>query len=212
MEMTMTTKHIKLACAIAAVCAATGAVTAIAAEAPTAESHVAAADNVPASTVQYPQWHRFAELRRERSTPDALPTEWQQALADDTAAGFRWGANPKLSRRAAPGVWLVPGNGFVCVAIANLRDGSFGFSCANELELERGLLQPADLDANGTGVVTGVLPDGVESVTLVDRDGSRRDAAVERNVYRAAVDSDLKEVRWTDGAGVERVLPMGWVQ
>jgi hypothetical protein len=110
----------------------------------------------------------------------------------------------------APGVWLIPGDGFVCLATMSPRGGSVAIGCATPAQVEEGLLQPAELNADGAGVLTGVMPDGVDSVTLVDLDGSSRDAAVDHNVYRAAIDADIKEVRWTDALGVERVRPMPW--
>jgi hypothetical protein len=59
-------------------------------------------------------------------------------------------------------------------------------------------------------VLTGVVPDGVDRVTLVDRNGSTRQAEVDNNTYRAAIDADLKEVRFRGSDGAERVLPMAW--
>ena len=59
-------------------------------------------------------------------------------------------------------------------------------------------------------MLTGVLPDGVGEVTLVDKDGSTRTVPVERNTYRAAIDANLKEVRFTDADGGRHVLPMEW--
>ncbi len=120
-----------------------------------------------------------------------------------------WGANPGLSRRTAPGVWLVPGNDYVCLASTN-GDGDLGFSCATPEDVERGLLAPSDVDANGNGVLTGALPDGVAEVTLVNKDGASRTVPVDRNTYRAAIDGNLKEVRFTGADGGEHVLPMAW--
>jgi hypothetical protein len=208
----MTTNTIKLAgVAMLALLAATGGVTAAGADQVAPEPpQVAPLDNTPASAVQYAQARRFAELRRAREGDDAMPPTWERSVEDDTDADERWGANPDLSRLVAPGVWLIPGNGYVCVSMLNSRDGSLSLSCATAPEVEQGLLQPSDVDATGTGVVTGVMPDGVEQVTLVDSDGSARDFAVDRNVYRAAVDDQIKEVRWVDAAGLERMRPMAW--
>jgi hypothetical protein len=209
--MTMKTMIRTGACAALCV-AATGAVAAVADQPPTPPSEANAPPTSPTPAVQSAQSRRFAELRRERGSDDRMPDTWERAVATGTDSGRRWGANPALSRRVAPGVWLIPGDGFVCVANVGPRDGTLGLGCATPAEVDQGLLQPADLDAEGAGVVTGVLPDGVSSVTLVDRDGSSRSAAVERNVYRAAVDSELAEVRWVDGLGVGHSLPMAWTR
>jgi hypothetical protein len=207
----MTIRFITRAGTCAAVClAAVGVVTAGADPTPPEPSELAARNASPASAVQFEQAQRFGELRRPRAGDDAMPREWEQALSDDRRSGTLWGANPGLSRRVAPGVWLIPGNGFVCVAQVSAADGSLGFGCATPAQAEQGLLQPAELDNNGNGIVTGVLPDGVASVTLIDRDGSRRGVRLERNVYRAAVDGQIEEVRWADANGIERSRSLAW--
>ena len=170
-------------------------------------SEAVGADADPVSSVPPEQSAAIAELRRARTSDDALPPRWQALLTD---GGDHWGANPDLSRRTAPGVWLVPGRGYTCLASATPDDGGLGFGCARPADVRNGLLSPSDLDAGGDGVLTGVVPDGVTSVALVDRDGSSRTADVDRNTYRAAIDSDLEEVRFTDASGGVRVLPMGW--
>jgi hypothetical protein len=206
----MTRKIIKRGVVLAAACiAATGAVTAVADQTPPEADEFGPPDKAAVGAVQWAQAQRIGELRRARSSDDDLPQEWRERLERHDGSE-RWGSNPGLARRAAPGVWLIPGDGFVCLANITPRDRALGFGCATPAHVEQGLLQPADLDAQGRGVLTGVMADGVESVTLVDQDGSRRDVAVARNVYRAAVDAEIKEVRWTDALGVERVRPMGW--
>jgi hypothetical protein len=121
-----------------------------------------------------------------------------------------WGANLALSRRTAPGVWIVPGDGYVCLASIPPGENAIGFGCATSGDVARGLLAPSDVDADGNGILTGVLPDGVATVTLVNRDGATRSVPVERNTYRAAIGADLEEVRFTDAQGGAHVLPMSW--
>ena len=174
------------------------------------ESQPAAAEAAPVSSIQPDQADELAQLRRARSSDDALPPRWGQDLTGDGGDEEHFGANPALSRRTGPGVWLVPGDGFVCVANTTPDDGGMGLGCATPEDVDRGLLAPSDVDANGNGVVTGVVPDGVDRVTLVDRDGSTRTAAVDRNTYRAAIDAKIKEVRFTGADGGVRVLPMAW--
>lgn len=205
----MTRKWIKRGALVATACMATaGAVTATAEDTDPVPTEYGAPQPA-AEAVQWAQARRLAELRRDRTGEDDVPQEWQAKL-DRHEFARHAGANPDLARRVAPGVWLIPGDGFVCLANVTPRDGALGFGCATPLQVEQGLLQPADLDAEGAGVLTGVLPDGVDSVTIVDLDGSRREVAVKHNVYRAAIDADIKEVRWTDALGVERARPMPW--
>ena len=196
-------------CAAAISVAVAGAVTAGADETPTEPSEFRAPTFTPADAVEYAQSRRFAELRRGRTDSDAMPEEWRERLPSMDGAA-RWGFNPDMARRVGPGVWLMPGRGFVCIANIGPRDGSLGVGCATPADIEEGLLQPSDVNAAGEGVLTGVMADGVESVTLVDKDGSQREVAVERNHYRAPIDADIEEVRWTDAAGIERARNMEW--
>jgi hypothetical protein len=156
------------------------------------------------------QAEQIDQLDRPRNSDDALPAEWREELSSGSESDEHWGANPALSRRTAPGTWILPGDGYVCVANATPGEGALGFGCATPEDVEKGLLAPSDVDANGNGVLTGVLPDGVNEVTLIDHDGGTRTVAVERNTYRAAIDANLKEVRFTDAGGEVQILPMSW--
>jgi hypothetical protein len=178
--------------------------------APASQPEVAEVESAPVQEVQREQAEDIGQLRRPRNADDAMPSRWDAALTDGENGDEHWGANPDLARRTAPGVWLVPGDGYVCVANSTPGEGTLGFGCATPEDVERGLLAPSDVDANGSGVLTGVLPDGVREVTLVNRDGSTRTVAVERNTYRAEIDAELKEVRFTGPDGSRHVLPMAW--
>jgi hypothetical protein len=178
--------------------------------APAPVSEAAAAQSEPVATVPEEQAEQIDQLDRPRTSDDAMPAEWREELTSGPDADEHWGANPYLSRRTAPGTWILPGDGYVCAANATPGEGALGFGCATPDDVDRGLLAPSDVDANGNGVLTGVLPDGVTEVTLVNNDGSTRAVEVDRNTYRAAIDAELKELRFTDAQGAEHILPMGW--
>lgn len=175
-----------------------------------APNELEAADAPTVQSVDPHQARAIRELRRERTASDALPGRWSKTLEEAAEQGQAWGANPDLSRRTGPDVWMVPANGHICLVNPSPGDGSLGFGCASTGDVERGLLAPSDVDAAGKGVLTGVVPDGVASVELVGLDGSVRTVAVDRNTYRAAIDAGLEEVRFTDAGGGEHVLPMRW--
>lgn len=179
-----------------------------AAPAPVPEAKEAQAE--PVTTVPDEQAEQIEQLDRAQTSDDALPDRWEDKLTEGDQADELWGANPELSRRTAPGVWVMPGDGYVCLANTTPGEGNLGFSCATPEDVERGLLAPADVDADGNGVLTGVVPDGVAEVTVVDKDGGTRSVPVERNTYRVAIDANLKEVRFQDAHGGEHVLPLGW--
>jgi hypothetical protein len=208
----MTKMKTMLGAACLLACLATGGAIATAGDdvdpAPVPEAATATAD--PVTAVPEEQAEQIDQLDRPRSSDDALPAEWREELTSGSESDEHWGANPALSRRTAPGTWILPGDGYVCVANATPGEGALGFGCATPEDVEKGLLAPSDVDANGNGVLTGVLPDGVNEVTLIDHDGGTRTVAVERNTYRAAIDANLKEVRFTDAGGEVQILPMSW--
>jgi hypothetical protein len=207
----MTSKLIKglAVCAAGGVIAA-GAVTAGADQTPLPPSELGPPVREATPVVEQPQARRFAELRRSLVADDQIPADYRRRLDEWGNGERRWGANIDLARRVGPGTWLVPGDDFVCVATIAPRDGAVVFSCATPQDVDQGLLQPSSVDADGAGVITGVMSDGVESVTLVDRDGSSREVEVERNVYRAAIDADIQAVRWVDRNGGEHERQMPW--
>lgn len=211
----MINRKILLAGACALACATGGGAIAIAGDegaepAPVPEAEAAEAQ--PVTEVPAEQAEQIAQLDREQTADDSLPPTWEEELTEGDDADELWGANPDLARRTGPGVWVMPADGYVCLANTTPGEGNLGFSCATPDDVERGLLAPTDVDANGNGIVTGVLPDGVAEVTLVDKDGTTRTAPVERNTYRAAIDANLKEVRFTDTHGGQHVLPMAWAE
>jgi hypothetical protein len=198
------------ACALACLGGAAAVATGEGDPSPVPVPEVKEADAAPVATVEPEQAEQIEELDRPRTADDALPTQWRDEISEGENADEHWGANASLSRRTAPGVWIVPGDGYVCVANSTPGEGALGFGCASTDDLERGLLAPSDVDANGNGVLTGVVPDGVTEVRLINQDGSERSVPVDRNTYRAAIDANLKEARFTSAEGVERVLPMAW--
>ena len=209
----MSTRKIMLSGACLAACLAGGGAIAAAGDedaAPPPTPEVTAAHAEPVTVVEPEQAEQLRQLERPRNSDDAMPAEWRESLTEGENADDRWGANPSLARRTAPGTWIVPGDGHVCVANTTPGEGALGFGCATTEDVERGLLAPADIDKDGNGVLTGVLPDGVSEVTLVNKDGATRDVPVERNTYRAAIDANLEEVRFTDAKGGEHVLPMAF--
>jgi hypothetical protein len=176
--------------------------------APVAETE--AAEAAPVEEVPADQAAEVRQLERPQTSDDAMPSAYEDELTDEANADEHYGANPDLSRRTAPGVWVMPGDGHVCMANTTPQEGDLGLSCATPRDVKRGLLAPADIDANGNGIVTGVVPDGVTEVKVVDKNGDSRTVAVERNTYRAAIDADTKEVQFTDADGGEHVVPMAW--
>ncbi|HET6508368.1 MAG TPA: hypothetical protein VFG42_16360 [Baekduia sp.] len=91
-------------------------------------------------------------------------------------------------------LWLIPGNGFVCLGLENPaphRGLSIGCD-TEEVALRDGL------QANDGKSIYGVLPDGVTRIEVTDDDGFRHIEPVNRNAY--VLSDDNVTVRYPVGA------------
>lgn len=102
----------------------------------------------------------FALLRTRTATP--VP----DALVDQFASPARYGRNPALARQieTVTGTgWVIPGNGYLCIAIPDPVDG-YGSTCSRtEDVLRRGLY---------IGLRGGKVPDGQAAQTILAPDGA----------------------------------------
>jgi hypothetical protein len=125
----------------------------------------------PLATVVPPaQAAAFAILRRPAGAADAVPP----SLLPAQLVGV-YGADATLARRiggssAALAAWVVPGNGSLCLVADS------GSVCGPDAALiTHGLyMESGGAGTPGTQSVVGLVPDGVDAVTLTLADGSRR--------------------------------------
>ncbi len=134
----------------------------------------------------------FAILRRAQRESDRLtPGRWQ---ALDQGAPGHVGLNPALARRAATpagDMWVVPGNGYLCLALAGC------LTCApTESAAKRGMITWTSRRATGQGIVRGLVPDGVEKITLVTANGASIAVQVSENVFGAVLDGRFGSARF----------------
>jgi hypothetical protein len=137
----------------------------------------------PAAVVPPRQAAAFAILRRPATASDALPASM---LPEQFIRIY--GANAALARRVEglpQGVdaWLVPGNGSLCLVT---NDGA---SCGPDATLIKYGLAAESGSGSGAQSVTGIVPDGVTSVTITLANGSRQDTTVVDNGYAATADA-----------------------
>lgn len=123
-------------------------------------------------------------LRRARDTGDSLPEE----LAGKIDARADFGMNPDLSRRAVGGttpVYLIPADDRVCAAMT-VGDGAT-VTCATTSDLAGGRVAPATVGlADGAIGIYGIVPDGVDSVSIAAGVNST-EAEVVDNGYLAVI-------------------------
>jgi hypothetical protein len=160
--------------------AATTAVAAVTASTP---AQLLAAQT-PIAAVAADQASAFGVLRREQAPLDAF---------GGSAAQTPGGVNPQLARSVAVAtsslsdgrVWIVPGNGVICLRIIDPAGGE-GWTCAATSAARQGGLV-GTLVASPTGpgpaFIEGLVPDGVTQVTVTDLDGDTETLPVSDNVY-----------------------------
>lgn len=127
-------------------------------------------------------------LAESRTAADAMPEE----VASDIGARADFGMNPDLSRRAIANtvnsVFVLPAQGHVCAVLT--RGDSANAICPPTDELKDGkgsagtaVLQTGDI------AIFGVVPDGVDSVTVQLGEAGSRTVPVEDNAYYTVVEA-----------------------
>ena len=104
----------------------------------------------------------------------------------------RTGINPGLARRVLTSqgsVWVIPGNGFICVWNGGGGCGSLTGSIAG-----KNLSWTSTGNGRGT-LIDGLVPDGVARVAILLANGTVDEVAVHDNVYAASTPSPMKTVR-----------------
>jgi hypothetical protein len=143
----------------------------------------------------------FAILRRAATPADA--TQPRTPVQFSGASG----ANPSLARRAAglgeAAAWVVPGSGSVCLISESQNGLEGGAACMPDEAADAGqLVQLASSEAApGQVLLSGLVPDGVSSVTVGLADGSRSVLAVHEDVYAAELRGSVREVQFTSRRG-----------
>jgi hypothetical protein len=156
------------------------------------------------AAVSAEQAESFAILRRPQVESDWLP-ESQWEIFDGGLIG-RCGLNPDLARRAvtpAGDVWVVPGRGHI-----GLYMGDLGCD-RTEVAARRGMVTWTSLRSGLQDLVHGLVPDGVEEVTLLAANHASTTVVVNDNVYGAVLDGHLRSGRFFGPAGTVELGPWG---
>jgi hypothetical protein len=179
--MTMLKKNISI---LAAAICTLAAVTSVAAMATEGGSEPAEAPQVTA--IEPEAQDAASVLEEPRVASDAIP----DPVADELDEHPTFGMNPGLSRlaigSASNSVYLLPADGHVCSAVT-AGDGAH-IGCVETSDLAAGHSGPGLVSQGGVVVIYGLVPDGVESVTVETESGSQS-VAVDGNAYLAAVEA-----------------------
>lgn len=141
-------------------------------------------------------------LRAPRDAVDALPADVSERM--DAHADF--GMNPALSRlaigNATNSLYVIPASGHVCASLT-VGEGA-NVACPTTPDIADGKVGPATVTLVTGGIgIYGLVPDGVDSVS-VQTDGSEpEEVATEDNAYFAVVPAGtpLESVSYTGPSG-----------
>jgi hypothetical protein len=142
------------------------------------------------------QAESFGILRRPQVASDRLPgSHWE--MYDGALIG-RHGLNPALARRAVTelgDVWVVPGNGYIALDVG-------GIGCnRTEVAATRGMVTWTSARGGLQDLVHGLVPDGVEEVTLLAVNNASTTVIVNENVYAAVLNGRFRLVRFFGPTG-----------
>lgn len=141
-------------------------------------------------------------LDEPRAAGDQMPADIAEPL--DEKATF--GMNPDLSRRAianvSHSVYVVPANDYVCATLT-VGEGA-NLSCAETEDIAAGRSGPSTVSLDGGSIaIYGVVPDGVESVSLQTGESDSAAVEVTDNAYYTVVPAGttLRNVSYTGPSG-----------
>lgn len=180
-------RHLPIATLVATVLAA-GSVSAIA---DGEDGNPPGSGSVQIAAIEPQAKQSLAVLRDGRSAGDALREDI--AVRMDRRASF--GLNPGLSRLAVGNatfsVYIIPARGHVCASLMDTEGASL--ICPSTDEVVSGKAYPGTAALQTGGVaVYGIVPDGVDSVSVQTGTSSSIDVATERNAYYTVIPSGVQ--------------------
>jgi hypothetical protein len=157
------------------------------------------------------QAQHFGVLRRAMRGSDAVPAKIKSGLAaaedlEQNTDGF----NIAQARKVADGSWIAPGYGAICKVDADPNGLAYGFgvSCADDDDAMDGRLVSTyfgEGKRGGETTIVGVVPNGVDQVTITRDDGGKQTADVIENAYTVSSVMDPVSVSFTDADGSHKV-------
>jgi hypothetical protein len=146
------------------------------------ENNPPSAQPTQVSTIEPAAKDAVGLLEESRGPGDALPDEFEARM--DEKSDF--GLNPDLSRRAignlTSSVYVVPARSHVCASLTDSQGVTV--SCPSTEDVAEGKAGPATVAFETGGVaIFGIVPDGVDSVTVQTATSDSVDVPIEDNAY-----------------------------
>lgn len=135
-------------------------------------------DRPPLAQPTDPLLDGYARLRDAPTAEERDSDALRRWATNSRAFGLDPNAARILARIDGKRLWLVPGNGYACLALQEPND-VITAGCATEAVALRDGIQ-----ANDDQAIYGVLPDGIGQIEVTDdRDGYRHVEPVDHNAY-----------------------------
>jgi hypothetical protein len=135
----------------------------------------------------------FSVLTGSVTAADALPASFIATHQNSPLVG-ELGVNLNLAHLArgvtVGAAWVVPGVTGVCLVVSRYGNGEItGTGCSGDASVIAGEMRFTSGTPDGVGgeFIAGLVPDGVDNVSLKFADGSSRTLAVHDNVYTTDV-------------------------
>jgi hypothetical protein len=181
---------------------------------PTAAQYAAGTRASLATSPSSDQIAALSILGRAQDDTDAVPAQIASSLTHGSFTGL-YGANVALARRAhgipSGAAWVIPGTGAVCLIAASSTDANGapvpglpgGSGCEPNASATTGQMyvESGSVKAPGEDFVSGVVPNGVSSVTVDLIGGNSQIVDVHENVYLAEVHGHIANVRFDGSSG-----------
>jgi hypothetical protein len=146
----------------------------------------------------------FGILRRPQVDSDRIPQEGWEEYANGMTG--RLGLNPELARRTrtdAGDVWVIPGNGFICLDV-------LGMCCVTtDAARAQGTVTWTSARSDDSTIVHGLVPDGVQEVVLTATNGTVKTVPVNDNVYGTVIEGIFTSLRFASPSGTVELGPWG---
>lgn len=166
------------------------------------ESDPPGADDTRISVIESDAKEAIRVLDRRRVAGDALPAGLTERMNEHA----NYGMNPDLSRlsiaNATHSVYVLPAHDRVCAALT--IGGGANVSCPSTEEVAAGRTGASTVLVSTGIAIYGLVPDGVESVSLQTGTDESTRLNVENNAYYAVVPAGtaLRTVRYVGPGGL----------
>jgi len=163
----------------------------------------------------------FALLRApsDDAVPATLPVDdptiqldQSRALTPPPARALARAGTTSASTPEQPAtdVWVAPkDDGSQCLLVYLSTDGTLGRTCAFPVQAVAGQFLITMSRTGEDAELYGLMPDGVDTVTVTLADDSEATVPVLDNAYMAQFDQPTESISWTDADGVEHTTPAG---